>query len=259
MSLIGENISVVRSGKTIVSDANIEIAPGTTTALIGPNGAGKSTLLKAVAGEFMPDGGAVHIDGEPLRNVSAAALARRRSVMAQSTPVVFDFSVAEILGLGWVQDDIRIRTERDQAIMQVAADCGITHLLSRTFNTLSGGEQQRTQLARCHLQIWRPKDDPDRRYLLLDEPTSALDLSHVVATMQNTQRLARQNTGVLVIVHDLNLAARFADQIVVIHDGHIVTTGGVNDVLDSEMLSDVYQTPIHVEWHDTLQRYVVFS
>ena len=259
MSLIGENITVVRSGKPIVSAASIEIEPGTTTALIGPNGAGKSTLLKAMAGEFPPDAGKVRIDGESLQDVSAATLALRRSVMAQATPIVFDFSVAEILGLGWIQDEIRVRREREQAITEVAKNCDITHLLSRTFNTLSGGEQQRTQLARCQIQIWRPSESCDTRYLLLDEPTSALDLSHIVATMENTKRIAEQNTGVLVIVHDLNLAARFADRIVVIESGKIVANGGVNEVLEGDLLSSVYQTPIQVEWHDALARFVVFS
>ena len=259
MSLVGNNISVVRSGAHIVTEASIAVNPGTTTALVGPNGAGKSTLLKTLAGEFEPNAGEVLIDNEPLINFNSEELARRRTVMAQTTPIVFDFSVEEIVTLGWVQNDVRLRFERDQAIAEVANKCEVSHLLPRIYNTLSGGEQQRAQLARCLLQIWRPPDNQDVRYLLLDEPTSALDFSHVVAAMQTIRKLASQNTGVLVIVHDLNLAARFADCIVVIDTGKIIANGNVNEVLSSELLSAVYQTPIQVEWHETLERFVVFS
>ncbi|MEO1203916.1 MAG: heme ABC transporter ATP-binding protein [Pseudomonadota bacterium] len=258
MSIVAQALCVDRGGHRIVSDADASVTCGSLTALVGPNGAGKSTLLRAMAGEFKPAHGTVNIDDEPLDTLDAAELARRRGVMAQSVSVVFDFSVAEILDLGWIRH-FRRREEQQVAMREIIADCRIGHLLDRTFNTLSGGEQQRVQFARALLQVWQRNGSTDSRYLFLDEPTSNLDIAHELSIMRLAQDRARAGAGVLAVLHDLNLAARFCDEIIVMFDGRVAAVGEPGLVFDEELLSDVYGTPIRVEWHDHIERIVVHS
>ncbi len=229
------------------------------TALIGPNGAGKSTLLRALAGELSPSTGNVRLDQRPIAAFTALELAKKRAVMAQATPVVFDFAVDEILRLGWIESQFRTAEQYLTASNRVVSECRIERLLPRRFNSLSGGEQQRVQFARCLLQIWQPSEDDESRYLLLDEPTSSLDLAHELMVLRLARRHARRGAGVLVVLHDLNLAARFCDEIVLMFDGRVVESGEPENVFGDELLSDVYDTAIRVEWHEALERVVVHT
>lgn len=259
MTLAARRISVQRGRKPILEDVSLEIARGRVTAIVGPNGAGKSTLLRALGGEFPANSGDVTLDGTSIEDVSLPELAKTRSAMAQSASVVFDFTVAEILELGWVQSDSRRSAQYDEAVRQVVAQADIGRLLPRVFNTLSGGEQQRVRFARCMLQIWQPADETDTRYLLLDEPTSSLDLAHQLQLMRLAHEMSRRSTGIGVVLHDLNLAARFCDEIAVMRDGRVAASGPVDDVLEKDLLSDVFGTEIHVEWHERLNRLVVHA
>ena len=259
MSLTARAVSIERGNRRIVEDATIAVDRGGMTALVGPNGAGKSTLLKALAGEYAIVNGEVSLDGRPISEFSARELAPKRSVMAQASTIVFDFTVEEILELGWVQDQFRSNEQHRAATSQVARECKIEHLMARTFNTLSGGEQQRVQFARCLLQVWQPREEIDTRYVLLDEPTSSLDLAHELMVLRLARRYAHRNTGVLVVLHDLNLAARFCNNIVVMFEGRVVANGDPVEVLEEALLSDVYATKIQVEWHETLERIVVHA
>ena len=259
MSLTAKAVNIERGNRRIVEDATIAVDRGGMTALVGPNGAGKSTLLKALAGEYAVTNGEVSLDGRLVSELSARELARRRSVMAQASTIVFDFTVEEILELGWVQDQFRSNGQHRAATSQIVRECKIEHLMARTFNTLSGGEQQRVQFARCLLQVWQPREEIDTRYVLLDEPTSNLDLAHELMVLRLARRYAHRNTGVLVVLHDLNLAARFCNNIVIMFEGRVVANGDPVEVLEEELLSDVYATKIQVEWHETLERIVVHA
>ena len=150
-------------------------------------------------------------------------------------------------------------SQRRAATRQVAHECQIDGLMTRTYNTLSGGERQRVQFARCLLQIWQPPDQIETRYLLLDEPTSSLDVSHELLVLRIAKQYARRSAGVLIVLHDLNLAARFCDDVVLMFDGRVIESGEPFNVFEDELLSDVYSTPIRVEWHDSLERVVIHT
>ncbi|MDZ7686124.1 MAG: heme ABC transporter ATP-binding protein [Gammaproteobacteria bacterium] len=259
MSLTANNISLSRTDKTILEHVSLDIEPGIVTALIGPNGAGKTSLMRIMTGEMNPDDGDVAINGLRLRRLSFAELARVRAVMTQSSHVVFDFRVDEILRMGWVQGSRWNQEAMAQAIDQVTAACDIEDLIGRTFNTLSGGEQQRVQFARALLQIWRPSGSREARYLMLDEPTSSLDLAHELIVLKLAREKAGKNIGVLVVLHDLNLAARFADRVCLLKAGEIVAEGRPEQVFEDRLLTGVYGTTICVEQSQRFDRLLIHS
>ncbi|MEM7279944.1 MAG: heme ABC transporter ATP-binding protein [Pseudomonadota bacterium] len=261
MSLIAQSVSSTKGGHEILSNVDLAVQPGTVTALIGPNGAGKSTLLKLMSGDEQPDRGHVLIEGLDVGDLSSADLAQHRSVMTQSLSVVFDFYTEEILSLGWLQDETKTRRDLRQALEQVTEASDIGQLLGRIYRTLSGGEQQRVQFARALLQIWRPENrsSDEVKYVLLDEPTSNLDVAHELAILKQLQLQSRKGVGVLIVLHDLNLAARFADRICILSRGQVVANGTPEDVLTDDLLSDVYKTPILTERHQQLDQLVIYT
>jgi len=259
MKLIADHVSIIKGSQRILCEICVSIEAAMVTVLIGPNGAGKSTLLKVLSGDIKPKHGEVRLDDTPLTMLSDADQAKTRSVMSQSTPIVFDFSVLEVLSMGWVQYHLWSQSVMQQAIHDTAVQCSIEHLLQRTFNTLSGGEQQRVQFARALLQIWQPLKQYESRFLLLDEPSSNLDLAHEQQLLRIARQQANRGVGVLIVLHDLSLAARFADKLILLSEGQVVATGLPSDVLDAQKLSEVYQTPLYVEQHKQRQRLLVFS
>ena len=259
MSLIADSIRVRRGDADVLSDVSVAIPPGTVNALVGPNGAGKSTLLHALSGDLSVQAGSVAVNGAPIRDLDLTRQAELRAVMTQASHIAFDFLVDEVLRLGWIHGAGGGSNEKAVAIRTIIDDCDIGHLLGRTYNTLSGGEQQRVQFARSLLQIWRGRDDGEPRYLLLDEPTSNLDLAHELMVLRLSRCIADGGTGVLIALHDLNLAARFADNVVLLDAGKVVSAGPAGCVFDSDRLTNVYGTPVYVEQHAALDRLVVYS
>lgn len=261
MTLHAEKVSVQLGGRLVLDRVSATISGGEVHALVGPNGAGKSTLLRLMSGEERPHDGHVSIDGLPLNGFDAVDLARRRSVMAQSAAIAFDFFVEEVLAMGWLGGAARSASERAVASKAVAHACRINHLCGRKFRTLSGGERQRVHFARALLQIWRPKPGCDQmcesRYMLLDEPTSSLDLGHEGLVLRLARRAADNGVGVLAVLHDLDLAARFADQLTLLVDGAVWAQGPPREVLTASTLSRAYGTPVEVEWIDRLDRLIV--
>lgn len=264
---LGVQDAVLKFGRTrVLSHVTLDIAAGTVTALVGPNGAGKTSLMRVLAGEVTLTHGKARLNGRPLNRMSAQEQARRRSVMMQSAAMAFDFHVEEILEMGWMQ---RCRKSFHRAAAQVASDCEIRHLIGRKYNTLSGGEQQRIQFARSLLQVWRPekrtlaangqKSVLEPFYLLLDEPTSSLDLAHELLVLRLARRASRCNIGTLLILHDLNLASRFADRIVLLVGGSVEATGVPEEVFTENILSRAYGTGVLIEWHRQLDRLVIHS
>ncbi len=262
MSFDLSNVSLYRQRRALLDDVSLTVQPGHVTALLGPNGAGKSTLLQTLAGDLKPDHGNVTLNGNLLNTVSVSDQARLRAVMAQSTHVAFDFVVAEVLRMGCLHAD-HPNIDFDGAIMAVSRDCEIEHLLARRFNTLSGGEQQRVQFARGLLQLLPAGADcaaqQHSRYFLLDEPTSSLDIRHELLLLRLACAAAKQGIGVLIVLHDLNLAARFAGTVVLMSAGRIAALGAPAGVLQADILSDLYQTPVQVEHHQDLNRVVVMT
>lgn len=246
MTLRAENISLTKGGSRILSSVSINVDPSTIAAVIGPNGAGKSSLLTLLAGEEQPPEGFVEVEGISTSDLTPQELAQRRAVMSQSVEVVFDFTVDQILEMGWVHDHQWGYAVMSQVIEMTSNVCGISKLRQRNYRTLSGGEQQRVQFCRALIQIWQPEREAENRYLLLDEPTSSLDVAHELQLLQQLKSI-RDTTGVLIVLHDLNLAAHFADTIYLLHDGRVVARGCPEDVMTAERLSEVYGTKIQVE------------
>jgi iron complex transport system ATP-binding protein len=234
----------LRAGaKTLLHDVSLDLQPGEVGALLGPNGAGKSTLLSVIAGLKQPSGGEILIDGERLHShrLPLPQLAQRRAFLPQDTLVAFDFTAREVVELGRYPH--RSNPSRHEADIVPAAmrmtDSG--HLADQRLAWLSGGERLRVQLARVLAQIWEPRPDGQSRWLFLDEPTSALDLQHQHGVLDTIRHFAKQQCiGILMVLHDLNLALRYTDRVWVLEQGRLIAAGPVQEVLNGNMLAAVW-------------------
>lgn len=239
-ALVLDAVNVVLGGRRIVDDVSLRFPGAGVTALIGPNGAGKSTLLAVAAGDIAPASGSAMLAGKPVRAWRARALATRRAVMPQDHVVRFAFNVREVVAMGRLPhppDPARDAALVDEAL-QVA---DITALSGRDVQSLSGGEAARTAFARVLAQ--------HTGVVFLDEPTAALDLRHQAATLRAARGLAGQGACVLVVLHDLNLAAAHVDRIVVLEQGCVVADGTPWEVLTREVIERVYRQPVRVLRH----------
>ena len=236
--LEAHSIGVQLGRRWLLDGVSVQLWPGELVVVLGPNGAGKSTLLACLAGGLEPTFGRITLDGRPLAEIAAKALARRRAVLAQANLVTMPVHAEEIVGLGripHVEPPGRGRAVVAGAMATADADACI----GRSVPTLSGGEQQRVHLARALAQIW-PDSAPMPRYLLLDEPTSSLDLAHQAQVMATARALADAGHAVLAILHDLNLAAATADRFVVLDRGRLEAAGAPAEVLDPALVERVF-------------------
>jgi len=248
MSIRADSININLNERPILKDVSIKINQGEVLSVIGPNGAGKTTLLKSLAGDIGPTNGEIYYDKINISEVNIQERAFTRSVMSQLQPIAFDFSVKEIIEMGWVvRGESVYASEFEDAVINVVTRCGVKDLINRNFNTLSGGEQRRIHFARTLLQLWRPSDSKDPKYLLLDEPTANLDLTYEVKLLNIVKESANDGTGVMLVLHDLNLAAKFSDKIALLDKGCIVEIGTPLEVLNSKILSEVYNIEIKVQ------------
>jgi iron complex transport system ATP-binding protein len=250
--LEARRVGVTIRANRLLDAVSLTVAPGELVAIVGPNGAGKSTLLRALSGELASSDGDVWLCNRPLRAWPLREQARMRAVLPQQSTLTFAFTVREVVLLGRAPHSQGIDGPHDQAIAAAAlAAVDADHLAERWYTTLSGGERQRVQLARVLAQIWEPLADRPR-FLLLDEPTSSLDIAHQHATLAIAQRWARQGVGVLAVLHDLNLAAQYADRLAVLRAGRKVADGSPNDVLTPALIADVFGMPVQVLRHPTM-------
>ena len=256
MSYRLKQVSFAIGSKYIVKDLEFSFKAGNLVSIIGPNGAGKTTLLKLMSGELRPSGGEIFLNDFAFSELSLKERANKRAVMPQSSSVVFDVLVDEILEMGWVQGSSDDFLKTSAAVVN---SCGLDELMGRKFNTLSGGEQQRVQFARALLQVGGLSKTADDRFLLLDEPTSNMDVAYELNLLNLAKEVRKTGVGVIVVLHDLNLAARFSDQIILMNSGLIVASGQPEEVLSDRILSDVYSTQLRVERHEELDRIVVYS
>ena len=248
MSIYSEKISLKYNDKSILEDINIEIKKGMILSILGPNGAGKSSLLNILSGDIESNIGNVFYDSRDIKNISIQERAFIRSVMSQNQPIVFDFSVRDIVEMGWLdKGNIKYSNNINNAIIGVLNDCEIAHLEKRKFNTLSGGEQRRVHFARSLIQLWRESGNKDSRYLMLDEPTSNLDLSHQIKLMNMLKKLANDGVGILLILHDLNLAFNFSDYIAIIKNGKLFAYDKPLNIFNKNILEDVFELTFNVD------------
>lgn len=241
-------LTVERGGRRILREVELAVRRGELLVLLGPNGAGKSTLLSTLAGELAPSSGGVTLEGRPLQGWSSGERARRIAVLPQEAGLRAPFTALEVVLLGRAPHQPEARRVGERIAAQALAATGTSALAARNYLTLSGGERQRVQLARVLAQIWE-EVRPEARFLLLDEPTSSLDLAHQHATLEVAKRFAAEGVGVIAAVHDLNLAARYADRIAILSGGAIVAEGVASEVLTEERLRTVYGVSIHVTTH----------
>lgn len=240
----------LRIGDAVLLDGvSLVVRPGEIVAVVGANGAGKSTLLKVAAGERSPNAGRVTLDGRPLASYAPAVLAGRRAVLPQQSALQFGFTASEVVALGRTPHAHRSsHKEDDAAVRRALAQAGVGHLAGRRYPTLSGGEQQRVHLARALAQL-DGQAHAGAPYLLLDEPTASLDLAHQHAVLRTARALADAGTGVLVVLHDLNLAAQYADRLAVLRRGRLLADGPPADVLDPALVHAAFDVVVTVLPH----------
>ena len=253
MSLNIKSVSLKLDDRQILKDVSLEINEGEIVSVIGPNGAGKSTLLNVLTGDISPDSGDTIYDNKPLNKISIQERAFTRSVMSQMQTLVFDFNFKDVIEMGWLQrGNSDFSSNFSLAFEAVTKECNVHNLVHRKFNSLSGGEQRRVHFARTLLQLWRPSKSNDPSYLLLDEPTANLDLSSEMLLMNILKARASSNVGILVILHDLNLASHFADKIAIMKDGEIKAFGKPEEIMKDDFLTSIYKVPIEVK-HEPLR------
>jgi iron complex transport system ATP-binding protein len=234
-------VTIERGGRKLLDDVFVDARPGHVLAILGPNGAGKSTLIKVMSGEWRPQQGSVLIDGVQIGRLSAEKLAKCRAVVSQAAFVSFPFTVKDVVKLGMSVPGFSFPGEDDLAETALA-DVGLDGFENRRYGELSGGERQRVHIARAICQL---KAAPDRSFdqaktLLLDEPTSNLDPAHQALVLDRVRQLASEGWAVVVVLHDLNLAAAWADELILMRAGRIFEQGDAVKVMTSDTLSSVY-------------------
>ena len=226
--------------KTLLEGVSVTFAPGQLHLIIGPNGAGKSTLIKVLARLLRPQEGRVEYEGADVQRASEADLAKRRAVLSQAVEVAFPLSVREVVMMGrHPHFGSRPGPSDEKIVEELMEYFDVTEFAERNYQTLSGGERQRVNFARVLSQLWRA--GTSCRYLFLDEPLTFLDIRHQIEFMKKVRVFADAADVVTVgVVHDLNLAARFADQIVLLDHGRVVANGTPAEVLTPERIRDVF-------------------
>lgn len=237
-----ESVVVEAGGRKLLDGVDIGLRAGEVLALVGPNGAGKSTLLAALAGDLKLASGVVSVHGAPIGRWSTVELARLRAVLPQNNPLSFPFDVVSVVRMGrvpWAGTEAEDDDETEVAA--ALADTEMVEMATRRFSTLSGGEHARAALARVLAQ--------STSVLLLDEPTAAMDLRHQEQVLVLARAKAAAGAAVLVVLHDLGLAAAHADRIAVLSGGRIADIGPPDLVCRPDLLSDVYRNPVEVIAH----------
>ncbi|MEC5207648.1 ABC transporter ATP-binding protein [Vogesella urethralis] len=229
--------------QTLVDGLNLQLQPGQLHVIIGPNGTGKTSLLRALFGELAPEAGDIRFDGEPLSRLHLARWRKRFGYMPQNIQLELDLSVLEVVVLGRLDSlSMRLADEDILAALQALQALGIAHLADRALYSLSGGQRQMVLFAQVLLR--------DPQIMMLDEPVSALDLQHQMQLMEHLHHQTRAKQWVsLVVLHDLNLAAQFADQLIVLAGGKLQAFGPPAQVLDAALISRLYQVPVDIH-HD---------
>lgn len=252
--ITGRNLSIIRSGRKILDDVSVDCPPGQVTVIMGRNGAGKSTLLRILAGELAPDSGSVNMNDSALPSLSSRELADRRSVLAQTSHLTYPMRVREVVEMGCYNRYDRLKHyERESLIESSLEKLKLNSFADRFFDTLSGGEQKRVLLCKCLAQLYAGRVAGKRQFLLLDEPTAALDVEQQFLFLELATSLAqREGIGIIAVLHDLNLAARYADRVLMLKDGRSQVSGDVWNTFQPEKLRNVFGVSCLVQTHPHL-------
>lgn len=241
MSFNVNHLTLDRDQSAVLSDVDLSIGPGELVGLLGPNGVGKSSLLAAMAGELAWVTGTVQIDGLNLAQLSALEQAQRRAVVTQQATLNFDLLVKDVLSMGAYPFPHVNQEQIDQWSTRALSLVDLLSLQACVYTKLSGGEQQRVQLARALVQCFAIESHNGVAYLLLDEPLANLDPRHQVQFMQVLEQLVcSAQIGVLIVVHDLNVAARHCHRLVLLNKGRVIANGLPRDVLTPVALKQAF-------------------
>ena len=248
--LNAEGVVVRREGRDILDRAELVVHAGELVALVGPNGAGKSTLLGVLAGDIAPERGEARLLGRPFAEWTITALARRRSVLLQDNQVAFPFTVREVVQMGRAPWRGTAREQEDEhAVQESMLQADVAALAPRRVPSLSGGERARAGFARTLAARTGA--------LLLDEPTAALDIAHQESVLRLAREHADRGDAVVVVLHELNLAAAYADRVVLLRAGRIVASGAPAEVLTAQRLTEVYEHPVEIVAHPRTGRPII--
>ncbi|MGJ8670800.1 MAG: heme ABC transporter ATP-binding protein [Oceanococcus sp.] len=251
----GRNLSLGHAKAARLQNVSVDVQAGELLALIGPNGAGKSSLLAVLAGDEQPSSGDLVFPAWPGAH-SATWLARHRAVLPQRASLNFPFPVQQVVRLG--RTPHASGQQRDeQIIVELLHALDIARMANIPYTQLSGGEQQRVQLARVLAQIWQAEDSEAPRVLMLDEPTAALDMAHQKQLMLLLRQLCDQGVAVVVVLHDLNLAAAWADRMLCLHQGCLAYDGTPQQVLTQAHIREVFSCECLVDAHPQTGKPVV--
>ncbi|MXZ79936.1 MAG: heme ABC transporter ATP-binding protein [Gammaproteobacteria bacterium] len=243
-----QRLSVRIDSKIILENLDAEFQSGEFCAILGPNGAGKTSLLRALTGDLPLLDGSVRFAGRDLHEWPIRDIARVRGVLPQISSLDFPFTVRDVIEMGRFPHR-STKVYNRQVVEETAEKCDCAHLLDRSFLHLSGGEQQRVQIARVLAQIW-DDDAAGPRFLLLDEPVSALDLSHQYRIMQMLYELTRKrDIGVVCVLHNLNLAAQSVNRCLILDEGRLIADGKPSEVFTEETISNVFDIDIWIRQH----------
>lgn len=235
------------AGGTLILDAvSTRFRPRRFNVILGPNGAGKSTLLRIATGLVRPTAGAVWYEDRPLATFSTEELACKRAVLSQHVELTFPLPVRDVVLMGRYPHFGRVPTARDREIVDRALELvGIADKGMQSYSTLSGGEQQKVQLARVLAQIWNFDDPADHKYLFLDEPTTSLDVHYQIHMLDIVRGLLEHNCTVVAVLHDLNIAFQYGDAFLLLDGGRPVHEADAADAIPSTLIESVYRVRAH--------------
>jgi iron complex transport system ATP-binding protein len=258
--LKAEAIQLTLGKRPILNGIDVSLAPGHVTAILGPNGAGKTSLLRILSGEWHPTSGKVELNGTALHDIPVKRLGQLRAYLHQESSLDFAFTVLEVVLLGR-SPHMRggERPEDYRAARQALKDVDLSDREGDFYTSLSGGEKQRVHLARVLAQMDVPSSG-ESRYLFLDEPTNNLDLSHQRTIFQVARRIAKSDTAVCMVLHDLNQAIRHADRICILDKGRVALAGEPSQIALSPECERIFGVPIRrVQVPGTTCPYLVFG
>lgn len=242
--LEARSITVAYRGVTALEAASLSVARGEVVALCGPNGAGKSTLIGALTGDIRPASGDAWIGGVSVGGLKPDDLALRRAALEQSPALAAPFTVEALAGLGVARD--LSPGDYESVVSSALRDVGLLGRACDRVSTLSGGQQRRAHLARTLAQLDAGRRLGEGGALILDEPTAGLDLAHQIDALEAAHTAAARGAAVLVALHDLNLAAAYADRIALMKAGRITAVAPPQKALSAPLLSDLYDTEMSV-------------